>query len=226
MTRHELPATDTTAYHLAELQLINDLNDPRRCVPSFDCNGWDVLDVGCGIGQTLVAPELLGAKSRHGIDIDSHAVEAGLVRFPELDLRVAPAEDIPFGDAQFDLVFSRVALPYTNVPRALKEMARVTRPNGLIWLALHSWRTELGEVNAAWKHRAARRLVDRTYVVTNSLLLSALGVCVARPWSGAYETFQFAGGIKRLLKKLRFFDIECQREPHFCISARKAVASR
>ena len=223
MTRHESPATDTTAYHLAELQLINDLNDPRRCVPNFNCSGWDVLDVGCGIGQTLVAPELLGAKSRHGIDIDQRAVAAGITQFPELDLRVAPAEDIPFGDAEFDLVYSRVALPYTNVPHALREMARVTRPNGLIWLTLHSWRTELREVTAAIRHRAARRLVDRGYVLVNSLLLYSVGVCIARPWSGTYESFQFASGMRRLLKKLRFLDIECQYEPHFRVSARKAA---
>ena len=56
MTDRQATSVDTTPYHLAELRLVADLQDPRRCVPNYDCRGLDVLDVGCGLGQTLVAP--------------------------------------------------------------------------------------------------------------------------------------------------------------------------
>lgn len=213
---------DTIAYHLAELRLVGEPGDPRRCIPSYDCTDWDVLDVGCGIGQTLVAPEFSGARSRHGIDVDTRAIELGRSMFPALVLTTAAAERIPYDDARFDLVFSRVALPYTNIPVALAEMTRVTKPGGRIWLALHSWRMESKQVWAALRQLAAKRLVDRTYVVANSLLLAVSGRCVARPWSGTFESFQFAGSVARVMRSLSLSEIREHAGPNFCISARKA----
>ena len=214
--------SDTTAYHLAELRLLGDLSDPRRFVPNYDCTEWDVLDVGCGLGQTLVAPEFAAARSRHGIDVDRSAISLGRTMFPDLVLTVASAERIPYPDARFDLVFSRVALPYTNVPVALAEMCRVARPGGRVWLALHSWRSESKALFTACRQFAGRRLVDRVYVAANSVLLAVSGRCVARPWSGTFESFQFAGAMGRLMRKLALMEIAVVTEPHFCISARKA----
>jgi ubiquinone/menaquinone biosynthesis C-methylase UbiE len=213
---------DTIAYHLAELRLVGDPGDSRRCVPSFDCTGWDVLDVGCGLGQTLVAPEFSGARSRHGIDVDGSAIELGRTMFPGLVLTTAAAENIPYDDARFDLVFSRVALPYTNVPVALAEMSRVTKPGGTVWLALHSWSMESKVLRDAWRRLAVKRLIDRAYVAANSLLLAVSGQCVARPWSGTFESFQFAGSVARVMRKLSLAEITELTGPHFCISARKA----
>ena len=215
--------SDSFTYHLAELQSVGDPSDPRRCVPSYSCSGWDVLDVGCGIGQTLVAPEFADARSRHGIDVDREAVELGKKMFPNLTLTVAAAEQIPYDTARFDLVFSRVALPYTDVPVALREIARVTKPGGRVWLALHSWQMERKTIAAASRHLAVRRLIDRTYVLVNSILLAIFDHCFARPWSGTFESFQFARSTSRLLRRLDFEEIVEIKEPHFCISARKAI---
>jgi len=221
MTDRQASSVDTTLYHLAELRLVEDLHDPRRCVPNYDCRGLDVLDVGCGLGQTLVAPEFRGARALHGIDIDRLAIETGIKMFPELVLSVASAEHIPYENGRFDLVFSRVALPYTNIPRAMTEIARVVRPGGRVWLSLHSWRTEMREVRVAVRSLAARRLVDRAYVCVNSLLLGAFGRCIPRPWSGTYESFQFASGLTRIFRRLQFRDIIVHRARHFYISAQK-----
>lgn len=214
--------SDTIAYHLSELQTVRDVNDPRRCVPSYDCTGWDVLDVGCGLGQTLLAPEFSRARSRHGIDVDEEAVEMGRSMFPELVLTTAPAEKIPYDDARFDLVFSRVALPYTNVPVALAEMSRVTRPGGRLWVALHSWRMESEAALAACRKLAVKRLIDHAYVTANSVLLAVSGRCMARPWSGTFESFQFTSAITRLMRSLALTEIAALPGPHFCISARRA----
>ena len=37
----------------------------------------------------------------------------------------------------FDLVISRVSLPYTDIPQSLSEIARVLREDGRVWLSLH-----------------------------------------------------------------------------------------
>jgi ubiquinone/menaquinone biosynthesis C-methylase UbiE len=213
---------DTVAYHLAELRLVGDPGDPRRCVPNYDCTGWDVLDVGCGLGQTLGASEFARAKSRHGIDVDEKAIELGRSMFPDLTLTAAGAERIPYEDARFDLVFSRVALPYTNIPVAMAEMARVTKPGGWLWLSLHPWRMESGRFLAALRQLSGKRLIDRTYVLTNSLLFAVSGRCVARPWSGTFESFQFSGRMTQLMRNLAFCEISASTSPHFCISGRKA----
>ncbi len=59
------------------------------------------------------------------------------------------AESLRFEDGCFDLVISRLVLPYTEVRRALTEMARVVRPGGLLVLQIHApryyWRQ--------WRHR-------------------------------------------------------------------------
>jgi ubiquinone/menaquinone biosynthesis C-methylase UbiE len=57
-----------------------------------------------------------------------------------MDLRNAAAEHLPYGNSEFDLVISRVSLPYTDLPKAAREMRRVLRTGGRIWLALHDFR--------------------------------------------------------------------------------------
>ena len=209
-------------YHLGELAVVQDRADPRRCVPEYECGGWDVLDVGCGIGQTLAAPEFAGAASRHGIDIDVEAIKLGRGMFPEFALSVARAEAIPYSECRFDLVFSRVALPYTNVPLALSEMRRVTKPGGVVWLLLHPWRMELSTFVEALKKGNMRRSLDRTYVIANSVALAITGRCFARPWTHTYESFQLAGSMRRLMHALSFRDVLVSTGNQFYISGRKA----
>jgi SAM-dependent methyltransferase len=223
MTDRAQAPPDSTAYHLAELKVIESVDDPRRCVPDYDCHGWDVLDVGCGIGQTLMAPEMEGAKERHGIDIDAAAIGLGRTMFSHLVLNVASAENIPYAAERFDLVYSRVAIPYTNVPRAIAELVRVTKAGGVVWLSLHSWGAEASAVREALRGLAARRLLDRMYVFTNSMLLAGLGRCIARPWSGSYESFQLPAAMGRLLKHAGLTEVQIHQGRHFRSTARKPV---
>jgi ubiquinone/menaquinone biosynthesis C-methylase UbiE len=216
--------TQTTDYHLQELKLVNDPLDPRRCVPDYDCSGWDVLDVGCGIGQTLMAREFEKAKSRHGIDPDAAAVELGQRMFPALVLSVASAEQIPYPERSFDLVFSRVALPYTDVPRALRELARVTRPGGRLWLSLHSWQMQRHALLAAVRAASIRRLLDHGYILANSAWLAVAGRCIRRPWSHSFESFQIGSRIVRVIRRAGFEEVTCRRAPHFLVSARRVAS--
>ena len=187
-------------YHFSELQIVSDLSDPRRTMPGHVSKGCCVLDVGCGSGQSLTAIEFADCQERHGIDIDSRAIEIGQRAFPGLILSAAAAESIPYPDNKVDLIFSRVALPYTNIPKALQEICRVTKPAGRIWLSLHSWEMEKKEFAAAWSDRSARRLADRLYVTINSQFLAVLNTCFPRPWSGRYETFQKPDALRKLAK--------------------------
>ena len=217
--------TTKLQYHLSELKVVRELRNPKRLVPAFACSGWSVLDVGCGIGQTLVAAELSYCRERHGIDIDAEAIEAGSRMFPELDLRVAPAERIPYPDDTFELTYSRVALPYSCVPKALTEIHRVTKPGGFIWLALHPWRMERLNLTEAIRGLRVRRLLDRFYVLAHSAALNYAGVSFARPWNRTYESFQTIRGARSLLTRAGFADVEITDADHFLAVGRKPLAA-
>jgi len=72
------------------------------------------------------------------VDCDIEAIEAGRrLAPPNIGLVSARGEDLPFEDEYFDLVFSRVALPYMDINKALREISRVLKGGGDLWLALH-----------------------------------------------------------------------------------------
>jgi len=96
-------------------------------------SGVKILDVGCGGGEFLVFAQALGAEAS-GVDpapgMRALAVERGL------DVRDAGAEELPWGDATFDVVTAFNALQFADDTfDALDEMARVLKPGGRIVIA-------------------------------------------------------------------------------------------
>src|SRR5512139_787985 len=98
--------------------------------------GERVLDVACGAGQLALPAARVGA-SVTGIDIATNLIEQaqsrakaeGLaIRFEEGD-----AEDLPYDDAAFDVVFSLIGAIFAPRPeRVAAEFLRVCRPGGRI----------------------------------------------------------------------------------------------
>jgi SAM-dependent methyltransferase len=128
--------TSPIAYHEAELRVARDATNPQRLVPDPG-KATRILDIGCGAGQTIIA---LGCGGHSvGVDIDLSALRHASTGAMGEPLRVAAAtgEHLPFRSGAFDFVYSRVALPYMNIPVALAEMHRVLRAGGRLWLSLH-----------------------------------------------------------------------------------------
>jgi SAM-dependent methyltransferase len=92
-------------------------------------DGDSALDVGCGPG--VLIGELaarLGVDRVAGIDPSAPFVETARLRIPGVDLREASAEELPFGDASFDLALSQLVLNFIGDPhQALAEMRRAAR---------------------------------------------------------------------------------------------------
>jgi SAM-dependent methyltransferase len=67
-----------------------------------------------------------------GIDASEEMVAAARERLPEAAdrLRRAEIEALPWDDASFDAVTATGVLEYSDVERALRELARVLRPRG------------------------------------------------------------------------------------------------
>jgi SAM-dependent methyltransferase len=91
-----------------------------------------VLDVACGTG--LVSRHFGGGRVGRvvGVDITNDMAEQARKHVDELV--IAPAEAMPFPDASFDVVVSRQGIQFMELPAAVREMARVTRPGGRIVL--------------------------------------------------------------------------------------------
>ncbi|WP_340099885.1 class I SAM-dependent methyltransferase [Salinibaculum salinum] len=95
----------------------------------------DVLDVGCGTGQTSAS---VAERAGTVAGVDRSAPQLSRARRKHTAVRVlrADAEHLPFPDDTFDAVVSVGAVIYFPDPvAALTEARRVTRPGGSILVA-------------------------------------------------------------------------------------------
>ena len=98
--------------------------------------GTRLLDVGCGSGLTLLLAAGRGAVPS-GLDISPGLLDLARERLPDADLRAGDMEFLPFGDAAFDAVAGVNAFQFAGDPRrALREAARVVRPDGRVVASL------------------------------------------------------------------------------------------
>ena len=96
--------------------------------------GQRVLDVGCGPGAlTAELVGRVGADSVAAVDPSEPFVAAMAERHPKVEVRQAPAEDLPFPDDGFDAALAQLVVHFMADPVAgLAEMARVARPGGVV----------------------------------------------------------------------------------------------
>ena len=120
--------------------------------------GQRVLDVGCGPGAlTAVLVDRVGADNVTAVDPSEPFVEAARRRFPDVDIRRAPAEDLPFDDDTFDASIAQLVVHFMEDPVAgLREMRRVTKPGGIVAACVWDHAGGRGPLSVFWE--AARQL--------------------------------------------------------------------
>jgi SAM-dependent methyltransferase len=107
--------------------------------------GVKLLDVGCGTGTVALTAARAGAKVT-GIDLTpeliARAKENAALTHSEIQWHEGDVEELPFGDATFDVVVSQFGHMFAPRPDvAVREMLRVLRPGGTI--AFSTWPPEL-----------------------------------------------------------------------------------
>jgi 2-polyprenyl-3-methyl-5-hydroxy-6-metoxy-1,4-benzoquinol methylase len=97
--------------------------------------GKDVLDAGCGLGYGTEILASAGARAVSGVDIDPAAVEEAESRFGESAAAIVEGDlqELPLDDDSFDAVVCFEAIEHVeDGGRALAELRRVLRPDGLL----------------------------------------------------------------------------------------------
>jgi ubiquinone/menaquinone biosynthesis C-methylase UbiE len=109
--------------------------------------GMRVLDLGCGPGTITrgiaeqIAPggELIAVDAAEA-QLELAAAHCADIPGVELTFKSADAQDLPFDDASFDLVFAHALLEHLPAPeQALREMWRVLRPGGILAVSSPDW---------------------------------------------------------------------------------------
>lgn len=101
-----------------------------------------ILDIGCWSGQFHRA---LDMKHQYfGVDIDEDVVKFASKKFKNTEFKTGSASSIPYNNNFFDVVvFSEVIehIPANTETKALKEINRVMKKNGILFLStpLDTW---------------------------------------------------------------------------------------
>ena len=214
--------SDARAYHEGELAIARSPDDPRRILPKIPAGARSVLDVGCGAGQSLIALALPPGVAAVGVDRDSDALALGATWTTDVRFACASGESLPFDNASFDFVFSRVALPYMHLPTALREIHRVLASGGGLWLVLHGPRMVFSQLAAAVRRGHVKSALFQSYAAFNGALYHLTGRLVRWPSGGGrYESFQ-TRRVGPRLRQLGFTDVRVEDTPYFIVRATKA----
>jgi ubiquinone/menaquinone biosynthesis C-methylase UbiE len=122
---------------------------PRMCT----------VDVGCGPGAlTAALAGRLGTANVVAADPSEPFVKACRARLPGVEVVVAAAEALPFADGTFDAALSQLVVNFMrDAERGVREMARVTRPGGVVASCVWDYAGEMTLLRAFWD---AAREVD------------------------------------------------------------------
>jgi SAM-dependent methyltransferase len=114
--------------------------------------GQRALDVGCGPGAlTAELAKRLGAGAVDAIDPSPSFVAAARARCPGVDVRTGSAEQLPFVADEFDVTLAQLVVHFMADPVAgLAEMARVTRPGGVVAACVWDHAGDSGPLAVFW----------------------------------------------------------------------------
>jgi SAM-dependent methyltransferase len=94
--------------------------------------GQRVLDVGAGTGALTAELVRRGADAA-AADPSPSFVAALERRLPEIEVRAASAEQLPWPDESFDVALAQLVLTFmSDAPSGVAEMRRVVRPGGVV----------------------------------------------------------------------------------------------
>ncbi len=130
---HVAVAVETKAIRLGHPSYVWRRGQDRRLsqvCERVDLRNKRILDVGCGMGM-YVSQFRQFSDHVYGVDVDPEKVECASEWLP--NLRISAAEELPFDDQSFDLVFLNEVIEHVDDDRqTVQEAYRVLAPGGHI----------------------------------------------------------------------------------------------
>jgi SAM-dependent methyltransferase len=129
--------------------------------PAGDLRGKQLLDVGCGLGGKSVAYAEAGARVVAADLLEKNVEQSGAyarMKGAHAAFLVGDAAALPLRDGAFDTVVANDAMEHFAEPEhALREMARVVKPGGAVWIFFTPHYSPLGShlydyVYTPWCH--------------------------------------------------------------------------
>lgn len=190
--------------------------------PSSNSARLQVLDFGCGVGNSLPYFRRHFPHSEIvGVDVSARSLEIANQRFPGLaSLVEMPATgSLPFADRSFDLVFAACVLhhiPHEEHVRLLREWRRVLKPGGRALVFEHN------PYNPLTVHAVNTCDFDKNAVLVKPHALAAsLAAADLASVNCRYRIF-FPGALRwlrSLERGMGWLPLGAQ----YCISARRAL---
>jgi SAM-dependent methyltransferase len=135
--------------------------------------GTLLLDAGCGAGGASLLAAQRGALV-NGLDASEALLAIARARVPDGDFQVGDLEFLPYAGSTFDAVIAADVLPYTAQPAvALRELARVSRQEARIVMAIGAWPPDPAQEAIA---SALRELLPACCLGQQPFALSGSGV--------------------------------------------------
>jgi SAM-dependent methyltransferase len=121
-------------------------------------SGMTAVDVGCGPGAlTQALVERLGAENVAAADPSEPFIAATTERARGADVRLAPAEELPWEDDRFDAALSQLVVNFMrDADAGVGEMRRVVRPGGVVAACTWEYARDMEMLGNFWA--AAREL--------------------------------------------------------------------
>lgn len=126
--------------------------------------GGIVLEIGCGNGAgAKTIKKYFLPKRIIATDLDPRMISIAKrnIHDPAITLDVADAAKLPYKNASFDAVFDYLAIHHIPAPhweKSLKELYRVLKPGGLVFI----WDTTIETFNTLWG-RVIKKITDHPY---------------------------------------------------------------
>ncbi|WP_187371042.1 class I SAM-dependent methyltransferase [Gracilibacillus massiliensis] len=103
-----------------------------------------ILEVGCGVGETIRHLRSKTSAGLYGIDISSEMIDIAKIHtkdLPNVKLKQADVTSLPFAASSFDLIIAESVLTFTQINESMLEITRCLKPNGK-FILLEMVRTE------------------------------------------------------------------------------------
>jgi ubiquinone/menaquinone biosynthesis C-methylase UbiE len=113
-------------------------------------------------------------------------------------------------------------LPHMHVPNALREISRVLKPGGRVWLTLYPMTWILRRAGESLKDGSLKNFAYQVYVMTNGVFFHLTGRQFRLPFNRRYESFQTVRGVTRAMKDAGFENVKAEQNRFFIVTASKA----